>query len=192
MTGCLTACSSNPTTYEHYVLNSTDNKIESTKNVPAQGKAFVIESVELSRFLSNAGLVLQTAPNKLIISTSHLWAENLDQAIPKTLLKDFQHLSDDYAFYLKNHKWLGDDTYHLHLRIDNFHATQSAQVVLSGRYQILKANRKKQPLVKDFQFNQALTEDGYQHSVTKMNVLLNYLAEDILQTVKNHYPPEYN
>ena len=180
---CLAACASGPATpIEYYVLapqvSAADSVVERS-NRPT----LVIENVDLAAYLRQTGMIIQTGNNQILVSRTHLWAESLESALPKALVRELQRQSDDYSYYLKSVDWVGETDYRLRLRIDSLQSTDRGEVVSAGRYQLISAEDAGSPVVVDFSFVRDLDQDGYAYAVEQMGVLIGQIAEAILASV---------
>lgn len=143
----------------------------------------VIENVELSEYLRQSGLILQSGDNRLTVSRSHLWAERLDEALPKALLRELQRQSQDYAFYLKSTDYVSRTDYRLRLQVENLQATDRGEVVTSGRFQLIPGMGAARPVSADFLFRRDLDQDGYAHAVERLQVLVGQIAQAVLNSL---------
>ena len=179
----LAGCSSTPAPpIEYYVLapavSATDSVVEL-----ANRPTVVIESVDLAAYLRQSGMIIQTGNNQLLVSRTHLWAESLELALPKALLRKLQQQSDQYSYYLKTLDWVGQTDYRLRLRVDSLQATEQGEVVAAGRYQIIPAKSPLDPVFVDFNLHRDLQQDGYAAAVAEINALLGQIAAAILASV---------
>jgi len=180
------ACSSGPVPIEYYLLSSPASQ-QSSVAVPCKVPySMVIESVELASFLRQSGLVYQTAANKLTVSKTHLWAENLDQSLPKALVGYLRQLAGDCHFYLKGHDWYSDEDYRVRLRVDHMQATTGGEVISSGHFQVIDSRGRSPAVTREFSFSRELEENGYAHAVVKMDLLVREIAESILQAASTY------
>lgn len=180
---CLAACASGPgAPIEYYVLapqiSAVDSVIERS-NRPT----LVIENVDLATYLRQAGMIIQNGTNQILVSRTHLWAESLESALPKALVRELQRQSNDYSYYLKSADWVGETDYRLRLRIDSLQSTDRGEVVSAGRYQLISAEDAGSPVVVDFNFARDLDQDGYAYAVEQMGVLIGQIAGAILASV---------
>jgi uncharacterized lipoprotein YmbA len=180
---CLAACASGPAApIEYYVLapqiSASDHVVERSSR-----PTLVIENVDLAAYLRQTGMIIQTGNNQILVSRTHLWAESLESALPKALVRELQRQSDDYSYYLKSVDWVGETDYRLRLRIDSLQSTDRGEVVSAGRYQLISAEDAGSPVVVDFSFVRDLDQDGYAYAVEQMGVLIGQIAEAILDSV---------
>ena len=77
----LTACASTPATIEYYRIDPANSG--NAAAISDTAKTVVLDAVELPGFLSQAGLVMQSGDHGISISTTHLWAQRLDKALPR-------------------------------------------------------------------------------------------------------------
>jgi uncharacterized lipoprotein YmbA len=173
---CLAACASGPATpIEYYVLAPQ----VSAANRPT----LVIENVDLAAYLRQTGMIIQTGNNQILVSRTHLWAESLESALPKALVRELQRQSDDYSYYLKSVDWVGETDYRLRLRIDSLQSTDRGEVVSAGRYQLISAAAPGSPVVVDFNLARDLDQDGYAYAVEQIGLLIGQIAGAILASV---------
>ncbi len=184
---CLAGCASSPVVIKHYVLGGDSVSVQDSAQTA--DKTLVIESIKLAGFLRQSGLVMQKDTNQLHLSKTHLWAEPLDDALPKALQIALQQQSDKYIYYLKPVDWINKTDFRLRLRIDNLHATNKGEVIASGRYQLISTTTQ-QPLVKDFSFKRDLDADGYAHAVQKIDELIKLIAADVLSSMSFYISAE--
>lgn len=183
LTLLLGACSSGPVPIEYYVLNATASQQSSANESCTVPYSMVIESVELAAFLRQSGLVYQTTDNQLTISKAHLWAEKLDQSMPKVLIGHMRQLAGDCHFYLKGHDWYMSEDYRVRLRIDQFQATTGGEVITAGQFQVIDSGEENPALTREFKFTRELGEEGYAHAVAQMDLLVAEIARTILRAV---------
>lgn len=184
LAAALSACAAAPEPRSYYLLSPPVVATE----LSAAGDnrpTLVIESVELAEYLRQSGLVMQSGENQLTISRTHLWAENLDQAVPKALLGQLQQKSDDYRFYLKFSDYVSQTDYRLRLHIESLQATDRGEVVATGRYQLISSTDSANPVSANFYFKQNLTDDGYSHAVEQMRTLVGQIANAILDSLED-------
>lgn len=175
----LAGCASEPVVLHYYALVPP---VSSSDEVVQRGDkpALVIERVELAEYLLQSGMIIQSGDNRLLVSRSNLWAESLQLALPKALVRALQGQSDDYSYYLKTVDWVPRTDYRLRLRIDSLQATDQGEVVAAGRYQLISEHGSHPQVVADFNFHRDLDADGYEEAVEKMQALLAEIARAIV------------
>ena len=177
----LTSCASALVGINYYMLPvASQERHLDTASVPS----LLIEHVELSDYLTQPGLVLQTSPNRIHISNSNLWAESLDKALPKALQNSLHRQSDQYIYHLNHQVQAAQPDLRVRLRVDSFHPTTDGLVITSGRYQLTMVKNQEKPIVKYFYFERALDDDGYEEAVKKMHALIDLIAQDILNSLE--------
>jgi len=178
----LTGCASEPVAIHYYALVpavSAEDQLVQRADKPA----LVIERVELAEYLLQSGMIIQSGDNQLLVSRSNLWAESLQLALPKALVRELQRQSDDYSYYLKTVDWIPRTDYRLRLRMDSLQATDQGEVVAAGRYQLISEHGSHPQLIADFNFHRDLDADGYEQSVEQMQALLAEIARAILTSL---------
>jgi len=179
----LGACSSEPVVINYYALvppvSAADQVVQR-----ADKPALVIERVDLAEYLQQSGMIIQSGDNQLHVSRNNMWAESLELALPKALVRELQRQSDDYTYYLKSIDWVARTDYRLRLRIDSLQATDKGEVVAAGRYQLISEHGSNPHVFVDFNFHRDLDQDGYEHAVEQMQALLAQVAEAILNSME--------
>ena len=178
----LAGCASAPPPIEYYLLAPPAAVSDSVVELP-DSPALVIESVDLAAYLKQSGMIVQTGDNQLQVSKTHLWAESLDLALPKALVRELQRQSDRYSYYLRNVDWVGQTDYRLRLRVDSLQATDRGEVVSAGRYQLISARSPETPLFVDFAFKRDIRQDGYADAVSQISALVGEIAGAIIESL---------
>jgi len=178
----IAGCASEPVTVHYYALVppvSAADEVVQRMDKPT----LVIERVELAQYLRQPGMVIQTGSNQLQVSKNNLWAESLELALPKALVRELQRQSDDYSYYLKTLDWVDQTDYRLRLRIDSLQATAQGEVITSGRFQLISEHGAKPQVFVDFNFQRDLDQDGFEHSVEQIQLLVAEIAGAIIESV---------
>lgn len=180
----LLGCNSQPTPTSHYYMLNQQLDIESLTGVSPIKKI----QLNLPEYLKQPNLILQLSEHELSYAYYHMWAENLDEAIAKSLQLDFKALAKTDETNSKNaqsHKTRAS----LVLNIDHFYATIDSKVVLAGSYTLVNTQQTSalSPLY-SFSFNTSIDANGYPNSVTKMRSLVQRLAHDVYQNYKTITP----
>jgi uncharacterized lipoprotein YmbA len=177
----LSGCATSATPIEYYVLSPASAQGNSVVELPNR-PTLLIENVALAAYLKQSGMIIQTGDNQLQVSKNHLWAESLDLALPKALVRELQKQSDQYSYYLKNVDWVGETDYRLRVHFDSLQSTDQGEVVSSGRYQLISAVDPSAAVFVRFNFNRPIQQDGYENAVVQMNLILGELAAAIVDT----------
>lgn len=180
----LGACAAEPVSLSYYLLSTPS--AEQARNQPISAKkVLVIEDVEMATYLRQSGIIMQTSGNQLQISKQHLWAENLEFAVPKQLAMAMQEQSTEYQVYVRNLDFVPSARFSLRLHIDNLQATDRGEVVSSGRYQLIDNEDSQHSTTVDFYFERDLQQDGHSHAVEKIRELLDDIAADVIKTAES-------
>ncbi|MFC1719684.1 membrane integrity-associated transporter subunit PqiC [Pseudomonadota bacterium] len=178
----IAGCASEPVNVHYYALvppvSAADEVVQRTDK-----PTLVIERVELAQYLRQPGMIIQTGSNQLQVSKNNLWAESLELALPKALVRELQRQSDDYSYYLKTLDWVARTDYRLRLRIDSLQATAQGEVITSGRFQLIPEQGSKPQVFVDFNFQRDLDQDGFEHSVEQIQLLVAEIAGAIIESV---------
>ncbi len=180
----ISACASEPLPLSYYLL-STPSADQARQQSMTERNILVIEDVEMAAYLRQSGIAMQTNGSQLQISKQHLWAENLELAVPKHLATAMQSRSANYQVYIRNLDYVPSARYSLRVHIDNLQATDQGEVVSSGRYQLIDNENSTRSIAVDFYFERDLQEDGYSHAVAKIRELLGDIAADVIRSAES-------
>lgn len=160
------ACSSAPAETERYLL--TEPALENLEQGAAEEGLYAIGRVQLSTYLSGAGLVYHLGDNQVHEARQHRWAEPLQGQLRRQLRQGLQQ-------QLAQTRWLpfggpqGQAAdFQLELQVDAFHITDDGKVKVAGQWQL---HDHEQALVADGRFaeQQALAADGYAAAVAALS-----------------------
>jgi len=183
----LTACASNTQTIRYYSFNL--NGFQQTVDTETSSRiSIIVDPILLADFLDQDNLVMQLGANEVYKANYHRWAEPLDQAVSKYLVQKINDkIGNEYHFVKSNRMYnrIKKSNLHLNLEIDQFHSTDNAEVVLSGHYYFYDKDKSYES-IKHFNVTEPLTTDGYQHSVEKLNGLLDQLIIQLIDSLETH------
>ncbi|MGX5200923.1 PqiC family protein [Aliikangiella sp. IMCC44632] len=181
----INGCVSEPKLIQFYGLQSAvvHSSAEIKADLAKDRPVIYVAPVKLAEFLRKKGLVLQTAPYQYFISQQHLWAEPLEQNINRAfqaLLQASLAESSSVNWLVENATAYGEQHafYRIELAIDGFQANHANQALVSGTYWIF--DREQQLVTKQsFHLANELTQDGYLHTVEKLNFGLAQVVKSI-------------
>ena len=177
----LAACASTPATIEYYRIDPANSG--NAAAISDTAKTVVLDAVELPGFLSQPGLVMQSGDHKISISTTHLWAQRLDKALPRLLTRKLQSRSTEFVFYQRDSDWVATTDYLVRVRIDNFQPTTAGEVITSGSIQLMDVVSGQPSPPRDFSYSRDLRADGYAGTVVQMDQLLGQIADLIIEAL---------
>ncbi|QGX61291.1 membrane integrity-associated transporter subunit PqiC [Alteromonas mediterranea] len=167
----LSACSSAPTGLTYYLLHATGDVSYIQEDAK---QTIVLDKITLPEYLKHRGLVYQTSDTNLHISTSHLWAEPVDEGLTKSLTGA---LAVKRVSLVRPDHYASEESVHMTLHIDDFVSTYEGEVVFSGQFVITRASGENTP--HSFVFTSPLANDGFSSSVKAMRDAIEKLAVDI-------------
>ncbi|QJR79811.1 membrane integrity-associated transporter subunit PqiC [Alteromonas pelagimontana] len=177
----LFGCANEPVALNYYLLHSPDFKAQhAAKSV--RGRIH-LQQLKLPDYLKQRSLAMQTGPTNVFFSPQHIWAEPLSsglvQALTEILWRESQVLAVPLDVYPND-----NDILNISIQIDDLIATYQGEVILKGQYWIYP--HEKDPEVRIFDFRHPLEEDGFEHAVEKMRLLIGKLSRDIADDVVNN------
>lgn len=170
----ISGCSGTPVSLNYYLLHPTGLSVERT-TPPIM---VTVDKIHLPDYLKHRGLVYQTSDTNIHISTSHLWAEPVEEGMLKTLK---QSLLKEGVRLVRADQYEGENPIHLSLYINDFVSTYSGVVILTGEYTLVSSPGV--PHVVPFSFRTPLAHDGFSASVSAMREALDSLASTVAKAI---------
>ncbi|PRO68214.1 PqiC family protein [Alteromonas gracilis] len=164
-------CTSAPTSLNYYLLHSTDSM---PLKQSAAKQIIVLDKITLPDYLKHRGLVYQTSDTNLHISTSHLWAEPVEEGLTKVLSSA---LADKHISLNRGDQYSKEESTHVSLHIGDFISTYEGEVVLSGQYTI--SSTTDGTSIHPFKFKASLDSDGFSSSIKAMRNTVTQLAQHL-------------
>jgi uncharacterized lipoprotein YmbA len=182
----LVGCASSTKSIKYYSLdlNSTNGSSEAsiaTKDAKNQSPLVEVAPIELPSFLNQGGLIIQLGEHELVTANYHRWAEPLDKAISRLLVKQLSKQNKSYRFERSAFNLRGNKQFQLKIEINKFHATDQATVITSGRF-IIYDSKSQRIAERRFSINKPLSKDGYLHSVGQLKITIEQLATLITES----------
>ena len=178
----LSACGSDPTIPDRYysLVLAADgvSVVGDNENSTAR---LIVGPIYLPDYLSDRGLPLQVGPNRIESANHHFWAEPLDEAIAKVLVRDIAVHTNSIDVERESGRYTPAEDCRLRVEFDAFHPTSESRVLTSGRYWISSEGDSTR---QEFSFSRTLTRDGYAHAVDALRDMLQTLAEKISANVQ--------
>lgn len=178
----LGACSSAPPPTQRYLL--TEPALDAQQTSAGQQRLYAVGDVQLSQFLSGAGLVYKLDENRIHEARQHRWAEPLTVQLRRQLRQGMQQqLIHTRWLPFSGSRELATD-YQLDLQIEAFHINHHGEIKVAGQWQLRDEDRT---LMTDGSFSQqrALTEDGYAAAVSALSQAWHHtmveIAGDLLE-----------
>lgn len=175
VTCLLSACSSSPRSLTYYLLHSTGDASYTTEET---SKTVILDKLTLPEYLKQRGLVYQTSNTNIHISTSHLWAEPVDEGLTKALTNKL--VKQSISLVRPDH-YASEEAIHMALHINDFVSTHEGEVIFSGQYVITRVSGEVS--VSPFLINTPLENDGFSSSINAMRNAIAQLAKNIKKTI---------
>ncbi|MBO86905.1 MAG: hypothetical protein CL927_16270 [Deltaproteobacteria bacterium] len=176
--GLLVGCGKKLEVENHYyslVLEAAEGQPPAE---PVAPKARVdLVAVDLPDFLRSRSLVLQVNTNEVLHARYHHWGEPLDIAVQKVLARDLSNALPKLEVAPGPGRE-ADCT--IALELDRFHASNSAQVLVSGRFVYTQHDQVTR---REFDVSQVQEGDGYTSAVSGMRRALGALSRELASVV---------
>ena len=178
----LAGCASNPVEDHYYslVLAADD---AATPDMAVANAMLIVGPIQLPEYLNKRGLTMQVDSNQVQTANHHFWAEPLDEAISKVLVRDIASRNSNLGVERDAGRWTDAGTCRLRIEFDKFHATNRSSVVSSGRYWVSSSDST---VKQEFDVTQRLSADGYGPAVAALRESLDDLATQISETITNN------
>jgi uncharacterized lipoprotein YmbA len=146
-----------------------------------------LKPIYLADFLQQSNLVQQISANQLEYAAYHYWAEPLDKSLEKLLVNELNQLAVATVITTLDPRSKQADM-ELRVEFQQFLPSYQGNVLAKGQYWLVD---KTQNEIKTDSFNYAiaLEQDGYEHAVSRLQLAVASLAEDIAQALQQ---PEIN
>lgn len=179
----LTACASSPLEDHYYSLVLAADDVVVTDDAAAAHAYLIVGPVQLPEYLNRRGLTIQIDANQIQTANHHFWAEPLEEAISKVLVRDIAHLASGVVVDRDAGRWTAAGDCRLRVEFDKFHATSESRVVSSGRYWLSSSGSS---VKQEFAVTQTISADGYAHAVEALRRSLGILAAQIADTIDSN------
>ncbi|MDJ0846947.1 MAG: PqiC family protein [Myxococcota bacterium] len=171
------ACSSAAPATTRYLLPAETSRGTTRLESPAR---IGLGRVELSPYLGEEGLVVETAAGQVRPARYHVWAEPLDEGIRRLLRVEIskalgQHVSSDRT---EQPRWKRT----VDVAIDRLHGTLAGEAVLVARWRI--SPREGEPRAFGFSESRPLPREGYEGLVDAEIELTRALAQAIAESLQ--------
>jgi len=181
----LSGCASDSVTIKYYKLGgqeSTSQIVDYDQN-HVQRPLILIEPIALADFLRQPGLVIQKTEHQIQISNVHRWSEDLERATSRIIRKQLEIALPKYRFEKQGQQWKAKSKYRLNVELEQFHIiNHHKQVATSGQIWLFDEDRKL-ILKRAFNFDEPLNKNGYEHAISKLELILNKLSQQIAESV---------
>ena len=179
----LMACGSNPVEDHYYSLVlAADDEMTSVRAEEANAH-LIVGPVQLPEYLNRCGLAIQIESNQIQTANHHFWAESLEEAISKVLVRDIANLAKGLTVDRDAGRWTDSGDCRLRIEFDKFHATDRSRVVSSGRYWVSSSGSD---FKQEFEVTETLSADGHAHAVAALRGSLRTLATQITDTIEKN------
>ncbi|MDJ0656001.1 MAG: PqiC family protein [Xanthomonadales bacterium] len=171
----LAACANVPEA-RHYVLST---QADGGQNTSITGELAVgLGRIDLPRYLRQPALVIRTAEQEVRPATYHRWAEPLDRGIRRSFAL---HLDAELPGYRVEAAPtnLGDAALRVDLEVDQFHGSESGEVVFGGRWKAYSNENGRLVAGQAFRFRTATTQPGYSEIVKVKVEQIALLSSDV-------------
>jgi len=174
-----------PITVNYYTLNNIETSTISSKSkiTTSSQRLILLSPIVLADFLTTGALVMQLESHKIQLSSRHRWADNLTDAITRNLLAKLEGKMSNYHFEQNDSHWKNSAKVYIKVNINQFTALTDKATLTSGTFWLFNKDNKflnKQ----SFNIKKQLTNDGYNHAVSKLELSLTELAEQITSAVR--------
>jgi len=176
----LVGCGSTPIEDHYYSLVLAAGDPAPVEQADGHSGELNVGPVVLPDYLDHRGIGMQTGPNKIQSAGHNLWAEPLDEAISKVLVRDIARESAGLSVtrHLGRRSTTADCR--LEIEFDKFHATDHGSVVSSGRYWLSNDDLR---IHQEFSLSRNLSTDGYAQAVNELRETLRAVATQISTSI---------
>jgi uncharacterized lipoprotein YmbA len=178
----LIACGSNPVEDRYYSLVLAADDVMAPVRTEEPKAHLIVGPIQLPDYLNRRGLAIQIDYNQIQTANHHFWAEPLEEAISKVLVRDIANLASGITVDRDAGRWTKSGDCRLRIEFDKFHATDRSRVVSSGRYWISSSGSDVR---QEFEVTLTLSADGHANAVAALRRSLGTLATQITDTIES-------
>lgn len=180
----LAGCAAQSTTATRYTLPETASQSPSTTSrfsATSQQRQLAVTPVEVSSYLDQEGIVMQTSDIELTAANQNLWAEELGQQLTRRLRQSLTDALPGVTVLSAAQSDAGAPR--LTLNVEQFQGRYDGQAVASGEWQLHAGNR----LVAQHHFDvtQPLSDDGYPALVRTLGSVWEEVAQQVAAGVRS-------
>jgi uncharacterized lipoprotein YmbA len=170
------ACSGQPVDTNYYLLRG--DHLPESRSLSASGD-FALGTVVVATYIDQPGIAFETGGGQIRPALHHQWAEPMHQSLRSYLQREISTLLGEDLFPVG---MSSADTV-LDIRVDQLHGTHDGEAVLFAYWWL----RKGDEIIEPHQFGKtlALNSDGYAALVAAEKALLNSLAREIADKLKD-------
>ena len=179
----LVACGSNPLEDHYYSLVLAADDVTAPVRTEETTAHLIVGPVRLPEYLNRRGLTMQIDANQIQTANHHFWAEPLEEAISKVLVRDIANLVSGVTVDRDAGRWTDSGDCRLRIEFDKFHATDQSRVVSSGRYWVSSSDAN---IKQEFAVTQTLSVDAHAYAVAALRRSLRTLATQITDSVESN------
>jgi uncharacterized lipoprotein YmbA len=179
----LMACGSSPVEDHYYSLVLAADDAMAPVQAEETQAHLIVGPVQLPDYLDRRGIAMQLGSNQIQTANHHLWAEPLEEAISKVLVRDIANLLNGVAVDRDAGRWTDAGDCRLRIEFDKFHATDRSRVVSSGRYWVTSSDSEAR---QEFDVTESLSADGHANAVAALRRSLGTLASQISETIEGN------
>jgi uncharacterized lipoprotein YmbA len=179
----LMACGSNPVEDHYYSLVLAADDVMVPVRTDEAKAHLIVGPIQLPDYLNRRGLAIQIDSNQIQTANHHFWAEPLEGAISKVLVRDITSLASGVTVDRDAGRWTDSGDCRLRIEFDKFHATDRSRVVSSGRYWVSSADSD---FKQEFEVTRTLSADGHANAVAALRRSLGILAAQVTDTIDSN------
>ena len=179
----LMACGLNPVEDHYYSLVLAADDVMAPVRSEERKAQLIVGPIQLPEYLNRRGLAMQIDSNQIQTANHHFWAEPLEEAISKVLVRDIANLASGVTVDRDAGRWTDPGDCRLRIEFDKFHATDRSRVVSSGRYWISSADSDVR---QEFDVTESISADGHAYAVAALRRSLGTLATQITDTIESN------
>ena len=184
LTVLVVGCSTEGIQTRFYTLNGPNiHQLKEERGV--ERPVLLIETISLSDYLRQQGIVVKNTEHRLSISNNHRWAESLENSLSRTVRMELEKRLTQYRIENQNTSWKTKPTLRLKIKVNRFELDNlKKQAVSFGRLWIFDENGELQSSFR-YSIEEDLEEGGFEHAVAKLELTVGKLADIITANVES-------
>lgn len=170
------SCSISKVSEKEFYLLDVKTTAQQNQTSPQQRSGLIwVNTVDVSDFLSQQGLVYQTSDNQYNVAQQNVWLTPLNQQFIDIISTVF---SQQFPSTLVSLRRVTSPNVEITLKIDGFHGRYDGKVVVKGKWFAILNGKKETFYTQDFDYLVDLPQDGYD---TLVEVLSKTFQQEVVR-----------
>ncbi|MHB0774104.1 PqiC family protein [Halomonas sp. WWR20] len=177
----LSGCAGSSTSASRYTLPAAGQGVQ--YSTPAS-RTLILEPIRVAPYLDSDGIVMQLSDIEIHQASNHLWAEDLNRQLERSLRHHLSLALPEVRVLRENRGADAEQSLSVRLDVENFQGRHDGMAVVSGQWQLRDPSGRLLSL-QHFDIERALDADGYPALVRSLGSAWQTVAEQLADEIAN-------